>query len=301
MNLQYFVFVAFAIVSLGIDRAQGPQPQAAANPQNAQATVTDSSERLQSQIDEILNAIRGKDSAKETELIQSLLMPENSTWFVDEYGPGFGGALSAAYRGEAVNLKDEIKSIYEADARAGLLHAKISRYADPEAVNAPIDHFLNCMNQIVPLYEAAFLGKRPGIQMAMKSGQLKQTGGDLDGLFVYYQGAFRFIPMQILMKLPSERPVRIHLDMNVMRSKLTMQTYASYPEEALRKRIGGKVVVRVNLDMSGNIQDIKPVEGDPILLRALIDAVNQWRFLPTKLDGDPVEVELDVEMVFQVH
>lgn len=289
------------ILGCRVNEAQGRAPQDASAHQSAESAYANSSEGLQNQIADILSAIKAKDSGKETELIHRLLMPEGSTWFIEQYGPGFGASLATTYRRTAPELEEEIKRIYEADARAGLLHAKISRYADPEAVNAPIDHFLNCMNHIVPLYEAAFLGDRPIIQMSLKPGTLRQTGGDLDGFFVYYQEGFRFIPMDILMKLPSERPVRIHLDMNVMRSKLTRQVYPKYPEKAARKHIGGKAVVRVHLDTRGKIQEVKVVSGDPLLSGALLDAVKQWEFQPTLLDGDPVEVEVDVETVFEVH
>jgi hypothetical protein len=46
--------------------------------------------------------------------------------------------------------------------------------------------------------------------------------------------------MNILMELPSERPIRIHLGMNVMQSKLVTKVYPKYPDEALKKRLQGK-------------------------------------------------------------
>jgi TonB family protein len=294
-------FLLLALLLLLVNQVCGQQSPGQNVPQTSPATLTDSSEGLQSQIAEILNALKAKNSARASELIHNLVMPENSTWFTDVYGPGFGGSLARAYRKTVPDLEEEIRKIYEADARAGLLQAKVSKYADPEAVNAPIDHFLNCMNQIVPLYEASFLGDRPTMQFALGPGNSKQTGGDLDGFFVFYQGGFRFIPMNILMSLPSERPIRIHLGMNVMQSKLLTKVYPKYPEEALKKRLQGKVVVRLELDMKGNLQEAKLLEGDPVLGRAFMEAVKQWRFEPTTLDGDPVEVEVDAETVFEVH
>src|SRR5207245_9773250 len=90
----------------------------------------------------------------------------------------------------------------------------------PERVNAPIDQFLNCMEQIVPLYQTNFNGDSAGFYFSQKPGENgTQVAGDLDGYFIYDQGAFRFIPTEILLKLPRERPVRIRLDMYVMRSK----------------------------------------------------------------------------------
>jgi TonB family protein len=293
----------FVLLPLSISDICGQLPQAQSQPQNSHANFADSSEDLQSQIAEILNALKAQNSARANELIHNLLMPENSPWFTEVYGPGFGASLARAYRQGVPNLEEEIKRIYEADARAGLLQANVSKYADPEAVNAPIDRFLNCMNKIVPLYEAAFQGNRPMTQMSLKpgTGNLAQTGGDLDGFFVFYQGGFRFIPMDILIELPSERPIRIHLGMNVMQSKLVTKVYPRYPEEALKKRLQGKVVVRLELDINGNLQKSTLIEGDPVLGRAFMEAVKQWRFEPTTLDGDPVEVEVDAETAFTVN
>jgi TonB family protein len=89
--------------------------------------------------------------------------------------------------------------------------------------------------------------------------------------------------------------------MNVMQSKLVTKVYPKYPEEALKKRLQGKVVVRLELDINGNLQKATLIEGDPVLGRAFMEAVKQWRFEPTTLDGDPVEVEVDAETVFSVH
>lgn len=282
--------------------AQGRELQSNSSPQAPAAAYSNSTDGLQNLIRDILQTAKAKDSAKETALIHSLVMPVNSTWFTDEYGPGFGASLAAAYRRAVPELEEEIKTVYEGDVQRGLMSPRILIYKDSEQVNAPIDHFLNCMNQIVPLYQSVFQGTSASMQFSLGPGKKgKQIGGDLDGFFVYDQGGFRFIPENILMKLPNERPVRIHLGMNIMQSKVTNRVYPPYPQEALKKHMGGKVVVRLDLDRDGKIQDAKAVEGDPILSQALLDSVKQWQFEPTRLDGDPVEVEVDVEMIFEMH
>ncbi len=283
--------------------AESRVPQEKTTTQNSAPAYPNTSDGLQKLIMDILNASKAKDSAKETELIRSLLMPKDSTWFTDEFGPGFGTSLSTAYQRATPNLELEIREIYEGNVKEGWMKPKILIYSDPDKVNAPIDHFLNCMSRPVPLYGTAFQGDvssfhlRPG-----KPGEpLKVSAGDLNGYFVYDHAGFRFIPADILMKLPNERPVRIHLGMNVMQSKVISRVYPSYPQEAITKHIGGKVVVRIELDRDGKIQEAKVLEGDPILSQAAMEAVKQWRFEPTRLDGDPVEVEVDVEMVFESH
>jgi TonB family protein len=252
-------------------------------------------------IDEILQAVKSKDSAREGELIHGLLMPVDSTWFTDVYGPGFGSSLAAAYRRAAPNLEQEIRTVYEGNAHHGWVKPKIFRYSDPETVNAPLDHFLNCMNEVEPLYTTAFQGNSQMLVMPLKTGSLGQGAGDLDGYFVYEGGGFRFIPLDILMKLPNERPVRISLDMKIMESKLLDKAYVRMPAEAIKKRISGRVVVELILDVGGKTKELKVVEGGPILSAAVLDAVKQWRFAPTQLDGDPVEVDIRIPFTFEIH
>jgi TonB family protein len=293
-----FLLPLFALTAFP---AQCGELQVTSPPQSS-ASYPNTSDGLQNLIGDILRAVKTRDSAKEAELISSLLIPEDSTWFTDEYGPGFGASLGAAYRRAVPDLAQEIKAIYEANVQASRMNPKILRYGDPESVNAPIDHFLNCMNQVVPLYQTAFVGDRPMFQMTTKpGGGGSVTAGDLNGYFVYANGGFRYIPSEILMKLPNERPIRIHLGMNVMQSKVINRVFPRYPPEAIAKHLGGKVVVRLELDRDGKIQEAKVVDGDPILSQALLEAVRQWQFEPTRLDGDPVEVEVDVEMVFESH
>jgi len=253
-------------------------------------------------VSDILLAAKAKDMSKEANLIHSLLIPQDSTWFTDEYGPGFGASLAAAYRRVTPGLEQEIKIVYEGNVQRGWTTPKIFRYVDPESVDAPLDRFLNCMDQIVPLYTTGFQGDSQDFYMSQKPGENgTQIAGDLDGYFIYDQGSFRFIPIKILMELPNERPVRIQLDMNVMNSKLLTDVPVSIPQVAIEKRISGRVVIEMILGVDGNIKETKVIEGDPILSAAVTEAVKQWRFAPTALDGDPVEVDLQDTFTFEIH
>jgi TonB family protein len=293
--------VVFLLLVCTAALAQSSQDSAkAAFPQGG--TYANSSDGLQNLIADILQAAKDKNKAREADLINSLLIPDGSAWFTDVYGPGFGASLAAAYQRAKPGLEGEITAVYEGDVARGWTTPKILRYTDPESVDSPLDHFLNSMNQIVPLYATAFQATRMSFVLSLKpGGGPAQMAGDLDGYFIYDQGGFRFVPMNVLMMLPSERPVRIHLDMNVMQSKVIAQVPIRTPEEAIQKRISGQVVLDVVLDQSGNIKELRVLEGDPVLSAAVMDAVKQWRFAPTTLDGDPVEVEFQMPVKFEIH
>jgi len=259
------------------------------------------SEGLKQLLTNILQSARERNAAKESELIRSLVLPEDSAWFTEEYGPGFGASLASAYRRIAPDLEQQIKTIYEGNVERGWMTPKILRYTDPESVNSPVDHFLNCMDQIVPLYQTAFQGDSPSFHFSLKPGErAKYSAGDLDGYFVYDHNSFRFIPMSILLKLPNERPIRIKLNSDVMASKTIVSFPVEMPPDAVKKHISGSVSVQVILDSAGNIKELKGLEGNPILSAAVVDSVKQWRFAQTKLDGDPVEVEFVIVYEFQI-
>ncbi|HTX15177.1 MAG TPA: hypothetical protein VMD77_07775 [Candidatus Baltobacteraceae bacterium] len=116
------------------------------------ASYANSSDGFQKLITDILQAAKDKNRAREAGLIHSLLIPDGSTWFTDVYGPGFGASLAAAYLRAKPDLEGEITAVYEGDIARGWTAPKILRYTDPESVDSPLDHFLNSMNQIVPLY-----------------------------------------------------------------------------------------------------------------------------------------------------
>ena len=273
-----------------------------AGPNTGDGAYPNTADGLHSLISDIYQAAKEKNRGKETTLIQSLLIPENSTWFTDVYGPGFGASLAAAYQRLRPTLQDDMTAIFEADAERGWPIPSVARYTGPEAVNAPLDHFLNSMNQIVPLYEAASTGASRSIYLSLKPGVPgRPMGGDLDGYFIYDHGGFRFLPISILLMLPRERPVRIQLDMNAMQSKIVTQVPVRIPPEAIQKHISGRVVVDVVLDTKGNVKESKILQGDPILGAAVMDAFKEFRFAPTTLDGDPVEVEFQMPFEFQIH
>jgi len=52
------------------------------------------------------------------------------------------------------------------------------------------------------------------------------------------------------------------------------------------------------ISKDGTIQDLKALSGHPLLMRAAMDAVARWRYQPTLLNGEPVEVVTEVEVKF---
>lgn len=74
-----------------------------------------------------------------------------------------------------------------------------------------------------------------------------------------------------------------------------------YPESARAQGTQGTVRLDTIIDTDGRVIETKYISGPRELVHASIDAVKQWRFKPTIVDGDPVQVECVFEFSFALH
>jgi len=85
-----------------------------------------------------------------------------------------------------------------------------------------------------------------------------------------------------------------------MAGNLLQKTIPQYPAIAKAARIQGTVVLQATISKGGGIENLRVVSGPPMLQQAALDAVRSWRYKPYLLNGDPVEVETTVNVVFNL-
>jgi protein TonB len=73
-----------------------------------------------------------------------------------------------------------------------------------------------------------------------------------------------------------------------------------YPELAKRARVQGDVELNAVIGVDGGIKELRVASGHPLLVRAAVEAVSQWRYRPTTLNGDPVEVATQITVTFRL-
>ncbi len=93
-----------------------------------------------------------------------------------------------------------------------------------------------------------------------------------------------------------ENPVRVGGD--VQSAKLIKQVLPVYPRAASQFRISGTVHLLGIIAKDGTIQRLQVLSGHPLLRQAALDAVSQWVYRPTVLNGQPVEVEAPIDVIF---
>ena len=71
-----------------------------------------------------------------------------------------------------------------------------------------------------------------------------------------------------------------------------------YPPIARAARVSGTVRLAATISKTGSIENLHVTSGPPMLQQAALDAVSTWRYRPYLLDGQPVEVETTVNVIF---
>jgi TonB family protein len=93
-------------------------------------------------------------------------------------------------------------------------------------------------------------------------------------------------------------PQRIRVGGNMQQAKLIQQARPVYPPLAKQARISGVVRLNAIIGKDGTIQNLTVASGHPLLVPAAMEAVKQWVYQPTLLNGEPVEVVTQIEVNF---
>jgi len=93
-------------------------------------------------------------------------------------------------------------------------------------------------------------------------------------------------------------PQRVRVSAGVTSGLLVRRIQPNYPPLARQARIQGTVVLHAVISKEGSIENLTLVSGHPMLAPAAIDAVKQWKYKPYLLNGEPVEVDTEVQVNF---
>jgi len=95
-----------------------------------------------------------------------------------------------------------------------------------------------------------------------------------------------------------QTPQRVRVSSGVVSGLLLRKVQPNYPPLARQARIQGVVVLQAQISKEGAIENLQLISGHPMLAPAAIEAVKQWKYKPYLLNGEPVEVETQVQVNF---
>jgi protein TonB len=104
-------------------------------------------------------------------------------------------------------------------------------------------------------------------------------------------------PPRPVAQAPAQQPP-FRVGSGVQAAKLEFGPKPVYPPLAKQARISGTVMLAAHISTDGHIQNLRVISGHPMLVQAAIEAVRQWVYRPTLLNGQPVEVLTDIQVNF---
>jgi len=100
---------------------------------------------------------------------------------------------------------------------------------------------------------------------------------------------------------PKPTQTRIRQGGAVTAASLINKVNPTYPPLARQTRISGTVRLHAIISKDGSVQQLEVLSGHPLLVQAALDAVRQWRYRPTLLNGEAVEVDTTIDVIFSLN
>jgi TonB family protein len=246
-----------------------------------------SAEGLKSQLEDLFAAVKAGDAAKSLQCVGNFAIPNHQEWFLKTFGPAEAPRFETKYTQlQPTGLEALQKRVDEA-VRSGRTQIEVSVIGKPDDTKMRLQQeVIKSMAQPNAIYIAS--GRK---------GADDQSPFSL-GDFVHVDGAFRVLDWRVMQALSTAPRLRVAIGGNVMKAKLINKVDPVYPDEARDKKIEGTVVLHVILGTDGSVVRIAVTSGHPLLAPAATDAVRQWRYQPTLLNGEPVEVDTQINVIF---
>jgi TonB family protein len=307
-SLRATLLFSLVFLYLGAMYSYAQTPVAAQSP-TSPATVLkldypDSTSGLEHLAKEILKAQKAGDSARASALAQTMILPDPAAWYLETFGPGIANDEGAKYAADRNHLPAEILTFFFGalqNHNTDLTAARFSETCDDNAGETAFGT-LQLRIQPIPLYELRFRNGDHFLRMFA---------------FVYVDGGFRFV---LAPKIPNHFPysprpagnpdassgpsdfapagTRIRQGGNVQAAKLVNRVQPQYPPIAREEHLQGTVRLHAIISKDGSVSQLVVLQGYCSLAKSSVDAVSRWRYSPTMISGQPVEVDTTIEVVF---
>jgi TonB family protein len=285
---------AFAQQSGTDQTAPGPGATAPATPTPAASIppYPNSAKGLENLVKEMLKLEKEGDQQRLAQYVGSLSLPDADNWFKSVFGDDLGSQLTAI--SDPMRAKARVSVPNDVATQINENRTDVEAVRFDKACNertTDIEYpFLLLRQRQEPLYDVRFIGS---------------SGTSVWAYFAYVDGGFRFIgnlrksdtrpPKPPRENLPGPR---IQVGGNVTAAKLIHNVAPEYPQEAKSLGIQGTVVLHAIIGKDGSVRNVELIRGSCFLADSAMDAVKQWRYRPTELQGMPVEVDTTIQVVY---
>jgi protein TonB len=246
---------------------------------------------------DILKAQKENNPSRAQELLDTLVLPNFRQWYAEKFTDVAASRVVPAYAASGPGLPTQLAGVFLGAYKEGFKNVEVIRYVDDRDAclksSAKVFSGLTARKTSVPLYELRFThGDRYKSLFA----------------FAYVDGAFRIVltpdysssPDQTATQ-PGKSPIKIPAGAFVQAARIVCRVPPYYPEEARAQRISGTVRLHAIIGKDGSVKQLEVLSGPSALAEASLQAVRLWRYRPTLLAGEPVEVDTTIDVIFSLN
>lgn len=293
------LFVAVAMLFLCAPLRSGSQgtTDSRQTVAGAASIYPESQAGLRTLIQDMLNAVASDSTDRMDSYSSRLTIPNHAAWFAKVFGPEEGARLDAKYSELLPRVSSKLSQRFSHALDGQMNDVSISVMEKLADSSGSLDRAVfAAMLQPVPIYRANGIGPTNSTGPGPMS-RFPIYLGD----FVFVDGAFRYVDSELFDSLSTAPPLRIRQAGNVTAARVVYQPAPRYPDKARSKHVEGSVVLHVIINKDGAMKSLEVVSGDPLLVTAAMDAVKQWRYTPTLLNGRAVEVDTVITVTFALN
>jgi TonB family protein len=275
---------------------QGPEEvPTAPSPPQTQSSYPQTEAGFSEQIAAMLQSYQQGDRRAEHQFVEQLYLPNAAEWFADQIGLEQKEALAERYDrlfgGFSVSMRAAMESVVD-------YKGSLATHCEAAPRKRPSAEPHQELSRIVP-------AKKPVIidcQFAMTLNGA--TAASWMENFAYVEEAFRFTgygewPFWVWNEGSEGAPPATGQD--IQRAVLIANPSPYYPVEARAQGREGIVVLSGVIDATGHVQNISVINGDPVFVKAAIEAFKKWRYKPATFWGQPIPSNTTVTIRFQLN
>src|SRR5882724_1475072 len=272
-----------------------PAPPPVAPPDPAKlfnVDFPDSSGGLEKFARDLLKSLQQDDTTRANALAQSVVLQDPLAWYTRVFGDYTADHEGADYLKGRKDLPDQILASFVRDIQDHYTEIVAVRFdksnsCDDNAADTTFGLLQSRLGPI-PLYELR----------AGNGSQFRRLFA-----FAYVDGAFRFVLMPKTPPLPqhSGPGSRVRQGGNVQAAKLRNKVQPEYPSKAREERLQGTVRLHAIIGTDGSITHLRVLTGKCFLAQSALNAVQHWRYSPTLLNGNPVEVDTTIDVIYSLN
>ena len=274
------------------------QDASAAAATSATASVPADLQPLLRTLEETVDAaIASKEGEKLAAQLEALRIPEYETWFPVMFGPENGAKLASIYSQTLEKTESQLIEYFVVHAaRGGQITASLASGGPEQQKTEFLQQFDDAIRRAL---------KQPALfyrlQYMTKSAETGSPTYNPLGYLTLVNGAYRLLGGNVLHALPEMPATRLRVGGNVIAGMAVNKVPPIYPTEARRQHISGTARLHAIIAKDGSIKNLEVLSGQPSLVDAAMDAFRQWRYRPTLLEGEAVEVDTTIDVSFSLN